>query len=529
METTIRAHLYDAPVDIHNEREEDLIAKENAKQYKINPDGDYTQWMAGNEAETYEILFGKALEEYNLNQKRKDRRMTMPEYIENVKNDTRGRVKKEDKKKGITQRIGKATSYEMVMSVGNVKQKTDDRGYVIRNQDGSRCMPERIDPAINKKIQEKYWEGFQERNPNFKLYAVDYHGDEVFQDKTDKQYYSGTEHSHGRFVPIAGGYKKGLSVQSSVNKALTGMGFHDHYEPQPDGSRKWVCAYSAWTASEAKVMEEITKEFIPDIEIVHPCAGLGLESLTTEAYRATQDLNSTKINAQATTEWLDDSIATLQAKKEEMWSDIESIDSERFTKNRDLNGLTNRVNSLKDEEKDLESKLALVKVQAEANAKRTETLNNVENNLRSQFAEFEKECDKLQDEKNAVNDLNSVLMADVNKFALDSENALQRLAQATEAYNNQDNNKLMGEILRIAKMPNGSYASDEYEKRTASRHERVETQEQFAKEAVQEVNIPVQKHVQLTPFTPVYPTFLNDFDEIARQDAEKDSSDENTY
>ncbi|EJV55770.1 hypothetical protein IEO_05654 [Bacillus wiedmannii] len=125
--------------------------------------------------EMYEDVFGEAVEEYNAKQKRKDR--VIKNYYSKVLKD----------KKLETQR-------EFIIQVGDMKDfQGDDR-----------------EGKWNKanEILEKYVEHFEERNPNLKIYNAVIHNDES------------SPHLHVNVVPMASGYKRGLQVQPSFDKAL---------------------------------------------------------------------------------------------------------------------------------------------------------------------------------------------------------------------------------------------------------------------------------------------------------------------
>lgn len=125
--------------------------------------------------EMYEDVFGEAVEEYNAKQKRKDR--VIKNYYSKVLKD----------KKLETQR-------EFIIQVGDMKDfQGDDR-----------------EGKWNKanEILEKYVEHFEERNPNLKIYNAVIHNDES------------SPHLHVNVVPVASGYKRGLQVQPSFDKAL---------------------------------------------------------------------------------------------------------------------------------------------------------------------------------------------------------------------------------------------------------------------------------------------------------------------
>jgi len=125
--------------------------------------------------EMYEDVFGEAVEEYNAKQKRKDR--VINNYYSKVLKD----------KKLETQR-------EFIIQVGDMKDfQGDDR-----------------EGKWNKanEILEKYVEHFEERNPNLKIYNAVIHNDES------------SPHLHVNVVPVASGYKRGVQVQPSFDKAL---------------------------------------------------------------------------------------------------------------------------------------------------------------------------------------------------------------------------------------------------------------------------------------------------------------------
>ena len=88
MKTTVTIHANKGEISYaHNYRDEQICRHEP----HIDPDGVHEIWVQKSMNEVYDECFKDALEEYNAKQKRKDRRMTMEQYIESVKNDKRGR------------------------------------------------------------------------------------------------------------------------------------------------------------------------------------------------------------------------------------------------------------------------------------------------------------------------------------------------------------------------------------------------------------------------------------------------------
>lgn len=124
--------------------------------------------------ELYEQEFGEALEKYNAKQRRKDRKID--NYYEHVKNGVKTNAQQ-----------------EMIIQVGALED--------IEN--GT------MGPNEARDMLQEWYEGFEERNPNLKVYNAIIHMDEA------------TPHLHINFVPVVhGGYKRGLESQVSFDGAL---------------------------------------------------------------------------------------------------------------------------------------------------------------------------------------------------------------------------------------------------------------------------------------------------------------------
>ena len=163
-QTTIRHHVYQIPNALHNRREPEQIATENASNQNryIAPDGEHETWVRDlSTLEAYQEVFGEALEKYNTKQKRRDRRMTMEQYLRSVEQDARGRKNKaiaaNNERTGRTDKTqGKRPSIEVIVSIGNVVPAHDSKGRILRDRGGKRVTPQRIPEAINKQIQRAY-------------------------------------------------------------------------------------------------------------------------------------------------------------------------------------------------------------------------------------------------------------------------------------------------------------------------------------------------------------------------------------
>ena len=224
----------------HNHRDEALCSRESHIDLN-NEHGDSFHEVVYRTATLYDAyasIFGNAIDDYNSKQKRKDRMLTVDSYIQSVEDDTRGNPKtKRINGKRVADKDahqGKRTSYEITAKVGNT---TSENG--MRN--------EKLPRELQLAIMRKYCETFQDNNPNFRVINMDIHGDEGFYNRDGEWVYGGI-HPHIEFIPVATGFKQGLSVQNSMNKAMKEMGF--------EGSD----CYHQWATKEQKRLEEITQQ-----------------------------------------------------------------------------------------------------------------------------------------------------------------------------------------------------------------------------------------------------------------------------
>lgn len=180
----------------HNNRK--LNEKEMEKNSHIDTNRsernvDFTQ---KNLKEFYKEEFGEALENYNENQKRSDRKIK--NYHDHIK---------KGKKTALQQ--------EMIIQVGDKNDFTSE---------------EKRDEAVS--ILTEYYHDFQLRNPKLKVYNAVIHNDEA------------SPHLHLNFVPVADGYKRGLEKQVSFDKAIT----------QQDPTLDKVRPFQDWREKEASIL-----------------------------------------------------------------------------------------------------------------------------------------------------------------------------------------------------------------------------------------------------------------------------------
>ena len=228
MGVTISTHNRPNVCRSHNLRIRAVTDKES----HIDPNGRFEVWHDEQLRTAYDRLFGEAVQEYNANQKRADRRIS--NYYNDIKND-----------------VKKHLCYEMIIAIGSMK------GERIDNEKGYAAM-------------RKFVDTWQNRNPNLELVGAYYHADE-----------EGVPHVHIDYVPVATGYVKGMRVQNGMVKALNNMGFettHSHDTAQ-----------IKWERRENAYFEELVRE--QGYEVEHPEIE-GRKHLDTSTYKREQQLET---------------------------------------------------------------------------------------------------------------------------------------------------------------------------------------------------------------------------------------------
>ena len=155
--------------------------------------------------EVYHEMFDEALERYNEKQTRNDRKID--DYYEQIS------MSKQEK-----------PFHELIIQIGNKDDMASD-SYMG-------------DAA--KRILDEYFQGFQERNPNLRVFSAHLHMDEA------------TPHLHIDFIPFTTGSTRGLDTRVSLKKALEAQGFK--------GGSRSETEWNQWVNSEkeqlARIMEE---------------------------------------------------------------------------------------------------------------------------------------------------------------------------------------------------------------------------------------------------------------------------------
>lgn len=368
----------------HNQRDPELCKHENHIDLE-NKQGQSSHeiWYRSDLKEKYEELFGDAIELYNSKQKRKDRRLDVDKYMQSIKDDTRGKsqTKLVNGKRVVdeTARKGKQLSYEITVKVGNTERERDDLGRVAYDSNGHHIRKQELPRELQRDILQAYCESFQLENPNFQVVNIDFHADEGFYNRNGVWEYS-TCHPHIEFIPVASGFKQGLAIQNSMNRAMKEMGFDDNQ------------CYEKWAKKEQQRLEDITQMFYADycqsnpefhkdkgsLEIIHPVADRRKAGgKSNEQYKAEQELDEiiyekkiynsfdkkrSEQQAEANEKLNNDLEAKLDDLSEQQIELQQQQDEALKTKNTALQAISN----YKSKEQELQEKFQEVKLKEEA-------------------------------------------------------------------------------------------------------------------------------------------------------------------
>ena len=154
----------------------------------------------------YHELFDEALERYNAKQIRSDRKIK--DYYEKI------RSSKQEK-----------PFHEIILQVvgkGNMNADTENG-------------------ELAKQILDEYYQGFQERNPQLRVFSAHLHMDEA------------TPHLHIDFVPFTTGSKRGLDTRVSLKQALAAQGFK--------GGSRGDTEWSQWVQAEKEQLAAVMERY----------------------------------------------------------------------------------------------------------------------------------------------------------------------------------------------------------------------------------------------------------------------------
>lgn len=199
MQRTISAMVGDGSVN-HNSR----------KFKAANVDGERTHlnvdYCNENIKKVYHKLFDEALKKYNDKQTRSDRKIK--NYYDKICNS------KQEK-----------PFHEIILQIGN----KEDMGAESENG------------QLAKQVLDEYFRGFQERNPQLRVFLAHLHMDEA------------TPHIHIDFVPFTTGSKRGLDTRVSLKQALAAQGFK--------GGSRGDTEWSQWVLSEKEQLAAVMERY----------------------------------------------------------------------------------------------------------------------------------------------------------------------------------------------------------------------------------------------------------------------------
>ena len=181
----------------------------NSRKFKAeNVDGNRTHlnidYCNENIKKVYHELFDDALKKYNDKQTRADRKIE--DYYEKIRNSNQEKP-----------------FHELILQIG------DKENMSAESENG----------VFARQILDEYYRGFQERNPQLKVFSAHLHMDEA------------TPHLHIDFVPFTTGSKRGLETRVSLKQALAAQGFKGGTR----GDTEWNQWVSAEKSALAFVME----------------------------------------------------------------------------------------------------------------------------------------------------------------------------------------------------------------------------------------------------------------------------------
>ena len=195
MKRTISAMVGKGSVN-HNSRK---FKAENVDPSRTHLNIDYCN---ENIKKVYHQLFDEALKRYNDKQTRADRKIK--NYYEKICNS------KQEK-----------PFHEIILQIGNKEDMSAE------SENG----------LLAKQVLNEYYKGFQERNPQLKVFSVHLHMDEA------------TPHLHIDFVPFITGSKRGLDTRVSLKQALAVQGFK--------GGTRENTEWNQWIQSEKEQLSAV--------------------------------------------------------------------------------------------------------------------------------------------------------------------------------------------------------------------------------------------------------------------------------
>lgn len=272
---------------MHNRREYEKYGKPTPDNIDASKSHENIFLVDKDIREAYQEIFGEALEKYNANKKPCRKITDYYDHIQKSKN-------------------GEKLFYEDVVQWGSM---TDFEN-----------SPETRQKAKEALVQ--YAKGFEARNPNLKLIGAYIHMDEA------------SPHLHLDYVPVAHGYKNGLQVRNSLDKAMKEMGFIPEKESRKNNATK------LWKENERAVFGDICRSMGLEVGKERKARG----SLSVEEYKEARESMINKIQNDYS-----DKMDELQSNLISGLNQLESIQADITSKKDELSQVKVELEPLREE------------------------------------------------------------------------------------------------------------------------------------------------------------------------------------
>lgn len=241
-----------------------------------------------NLSESYEKIFGKYVDEYNKKQKRTDRKIN--DYFVKLfgKHDDDVILKNDNKQQSFYEyAVGVGSMLDTGLVDSILKDGTEIKANPEAAKIAAQCLTEYM--LGNEEIGVQ---SFSERNPNLYVFNAIIHMDEK------------TPHLHYDVIPFADGFKKGMSRQQGISKALEAMGYG-----------KGKDAIKIFTQAERAVFQKICEAHGFEIEPQKKGRGITIPTRLMETYYPIVHENERQIKEQNKQIKTNDAAITEQATK----------------------------------------------------------------------------------------------------------------------------------------------------------------------------------------------------------------------
>ena len=131
-----------------------------------------------------------------------------------------------------------ANYYEKIRSS---KQEKPFHELILQIGDKENMSAESENGQLARQVLDEYYRGFQERNPQLRVFSAHLHLDEA------------TPHLHIDFVPFTTGSKRGLDTRVSLKQALAAQGFK--------GGSRGDTEWSQWVLSEKEQLAIVMERY----------------------------------------------------------------------------------------------------------------------------------------------------------------------------------------------------------------------------------------------------------------------------